>query len=90
MKITLTPVIRQREEKIFQYIAEDSGLQNALNVRQRIYKTFGRIADFPKSGRTTDFINRREMVVTGTPYIIRYTLTPKEIRITDIKHGAQN
>jgi plasmid stabilization system protein ParE len=90
LKLTLTPFAIEREERIFDYIAEHSGAQNALMVRRRIFKTLERIADFPRSGWTRDRSNRREMGVTGTKYIVRYTLTGKEIRVTDIKHGAQH
>jgi len=88
LTLSVMPLAKRRLEEIQHYIAKDNP-RGAIAMRDRIVRAFGRIAEFPKSGRTTDIINRREMVVTGTPYIILYRLTPKEIQIANIKHGKQ-
>ena len=90
MKLTLSVRAQERREEIYFYYLTHDNSQAGNTVRGRIDQAIARLAEFPKSGRTTDIPNRREMVVTGTPYLMRYTLTTKEIRITDIKHGAQN
>jgi len=84
------PHAKRRLEEIEQYYIAEHSPRSAIAMRDRILKTFGRIADFPKSGRTANRINRREMVVTGTPYIIRYRVMKNEIQIINVKHGAQN
>ena len=75
-------------EEIYHYIAKDSP-RSAIAMRDRINKTFDRIRDFPKSGRTTDFPGRREMLVVGTPYLIHYRVVKNEVQIIDVKHGKQ-
>ena len=76
-------------DEIYNYIAQDSP-RAAIAMRDRIFTAFDRLLSFPNSGHATDYPGRREMLVAGTPYLIRYRIVKNELQIIDIKHGAQN
>lgn len=79
---------KRRLEKIERFYVEEGSPRSAIAVRDRIYKTFDRLLDFPNSGHVTAFPGRREMLVT--PYLIHYRIVKNELQIIDIRHGAQN
>ena len=44
---------------------------------------------FPRKGRTGRVHGTRELVVTGTPYVVAYRLEATAIQILSILHGAR-
>ncbi|HEX7758991.1 MAG TPA: type II toxin-antitoxin system RelE/ParE family toxin [Caulobacteraceae bacterium] len=73
---------------IFDYIKADSP-RAAMAIDERIDARAEGLSDFPESGRPGRAIGTRELVVTGTPYIIIYQLTADAVRILRIVHGAR-
>ena len=73
---------------IFDYI-EAHNPEAAETLDQRIVIAINRLNEFPESGRPGRINGTRELVISGTPYIAAYTLTPKGIRILRILHAVQ-
>lgn len=48
-----------------------------------------RLAEYPKIGRIGRVAGTRELVVTGTPYIVVYRIEPTAAVILRVLHGAQ-
>ncbi len=76
-------------EEIFRFISRDSPAVAAIFV-SRLYAVVGRLADFPRSGRTVPEIGQddfREVVVEG--YRIIYSPDVDDVRVLRIMHGAR-
>ncbi len=73
---------------IFDYIKVDNP-RAAMAIDDRIDARADGLSDFPKSGRPGRVIGTRELVVTGTPYIIIYQPTADAARILRILHSAR-
>lgn len=61
----------------------------ARSLAQRILDALSQLEDFPRAGRPGRVGNTRELVVTGTPYIVPYRIRGQFIELLRILHGAQ-
>jgi toxin ParE1/3/4 len=61
----------------------------ARNVAQTIRRAVRRLADFPASGRPGRLPNTRELVVTGTPFVVPYRVVGDRIEIVAVLHRAR-
>jgi len=72
----------------YQYIAEhDAGA--AGKIVERIAVAVAALADHPSIGRRGRISGTRELVVTGTPFIIPYRIGSGKVEILAIMHGAR-
>ena len=44
------------------------------------------LINFPASGRVGRIAGTRELVITGTPYVAAYAVTPSAVRILRVFH----
>jgi toxin ParE1/3/4 len=70
------------------YIARDNP-SAAADVAQRIRDAVKILSDYPAAGRAGRVPNTRELVVTGTPYILPYRVRSESVEILRVLHGAQ-
>jgi toxin ParE1/3/4 len=70
------------------YIAEDNPTA-AGEVAQRIRQAVGLLSDYPAAGRPGRVPNTRELVVTGTPYILPYRVRAGAVEILRVLHGVR-
>ncbi len=61
----------------------------ALDLGDAIEAAVARLADYPESARPGRVQGTRELVVTGTPWIVVYRIEPAAIVILRVLHGAQ-
>jgi toxin ParE1/3/4 len=61
----------------------------AIEMGDAIEAFVGRLAGFPESGRPGRVPGTRELVVTGTPFIVVYRIEPRALVILRVLHGAQ-
>ena len=54
-----------------------------------IREAVAQLPDNPAIGRPGRLIDTRELIVTGTPYLLPYTVVGEEIVILRMLHGAQ-
>jgi toxin ParE1/3/4 len=87
MKIVWSPTAIADLIAIRNFIAEQGGL--AVPVVAGIVDAVERLVDFPASGRPGRVPHTRELVVTGTPYIVPYTIANKELRVLAVLHAAR-
>lgn len=73
---------------IAEYIAQDSPIA-ASAVYQTIERQVGRLAEHARVGRPGRIEGTRELVVSGTPYIVAYKVGTNEVIIVRTLHGAQ-
>lgn len=74
--------------KLRDYIAQDSP-DAAADVAGKIVAAVENLATFPNLGRTGRLAGTRELVVPGTPYIIRYHIRDNRIELIAVFHGRQ-
>jgi len=87
MRITWAPEARRQIHEIWHYIALDDP-QAADRMVTRLVRAVEKLAHFPHLGRPGRE-NSRELVVSGTPFVVVYRVEGEEIRIGTVVHGAQ-
>lgn len=60
----------------------------ALRIIRRIQSASRALGEFPYAGRKGRVDGTRELVVTGTPYIVPYRVTGQAVEILRVYHGA--
>lgn len=73
---------------LYNYI-EPEDPRAAVRIDKRIGDAVRRLIDFPSSGRPGRVEDTRELIVSGTPYIIPYRIAADHIRLLRVLHGAQ-
>lgn len=71
-----------------EYIAKDRPEAAGLVVGQ-ILEHIEQLTDYPKSGRVGRIDGTRELVVTGTPYIVPYRIKNDCIEILRVFHSSR-
>lgn len=71
-----------------QYIAEDSPTAATRTVTA-IVDAVAHLSRFPSLGRPGRVAGTRELVVTGTPYIIPYRVSGDSVEILRVFHAAR-
>ncbi len=70
------------------YIARDTP-RAAAEIAAKVLAAADHLSSFPASGRPGRLPNTRELVVTGTPLVIPYTVTDRGVEIVAVLHGAR-
>jgi toxin ParE1/3/4 len=87
MRIVWAPEARRQIHEIWHYIALDDA-QAADRMVTRLVAAVEKLAHFPHLGRPGRE-SSRELVVSGTPFVVVYRVEGEEIRIGTVVHGAQ-
>lgn len=74
-------------DRIVDHIALDNP-SAALDMWDEIELQVERLRDFPRSGRTGRMLETRELVVSGTLFIVVY-LVSDDVELIRVLHGAQ-
>lgn len=75
-------------EHIYAFIEADNP-RAAVEVDTRFDTAVDRLRLFPNSGRPGRVDGTRELVVSGTPYVIPYRVMDDRVRLLRVLHGAQ-
>lgn len=75
-------------EDIADYTARDNPAA-ALRMVDRVEECTTGLEDYPERGRTGRAHGTRELVVTGTPYLVVYRLSASTVDVLRVLHGAQ-
>jgi addiction module RelE/StbE family toxin len=87
-KLEYAPRFFRRLEDIRERIAADNPTAAARMVA-RIRTAVERLAAVPGAGRPGRVVGTRELVISGTPYIVPYRVRGDAVQIITILHGAQ-
>ena len=89
MQVDWTPRAQADVTKIRAYIAEhDVAAANRMTVR--IVSAGNALEAFPHRGRPAGVPHVRELVVSGTPYLLVYRVLGEQVQILSVWHGAQD
>ena len=70
------------------YIAQNNP-EAAAEIAAKILETVGQLSRHPAIGRPGHLAGTRELLVTGTPYIIPYRVRGERIELIAVFHGRQ-
>jgi len=88
MKVRWTAPALRDLENIGDFIARDDP-SAAGRIVTRIFDQADRLAEYPHIGRPGRVPGTRELIVTGTPYIVPYRVRDAEVELLAIFHGAR-
>ena len=88
MKVTWSSTAIEDLKDLRAFISQDDPAAAAATARM-ILASVDQLMTFPGSGRPGRAPGTREMVVTGKPYVLPYTVVRQEIRIAAVLHGAR-
>jgi len=87
LRIKWTDGASRNLDHIRDYIAQDSP-QAADQMVVKIIESVEQLLQFPNMGRAGRIVETREWIITGSPYIVVYTVIQNTIYIIRIFHGA--
>ena len=88
MQLEWHRLARADRGRIFDCIVTENP-RAALGIDERFDAAVARLRDYPESGRPGRVEGTRELVVSGTPYVIPYRIDGNRVRLLRILHGAQ-
>jgi toxin ParE1/3/4 len=88
MKLRWTRLAIHDLNAAYQYIAELDDAA-AEQIVERIEVAVAALAHHPSIGRRGRVSGTRELVVTGTPFIVAYRLASGEVEILAVIHGSR-
>jgi len=75
-------------DELMAYIAKDNP-ETATKVSKKIWETTLMLSNHPAMGKPGRVPGTREMVATGTSYIVPYRVVGNEVQILRILHGSR-
>ena len=88
MKIKWVRLALNDLDEAVEFIAQDNP-KAASRVLKRIWDTVQVLADQPHAGRAGRVHGTRELVVSGTPFIIPYRVVENVVQILRVLHGKR-
>lgn len=88
MKIQLTKPAANDLQEINNYIRQDNPLA-AVRMVFRVLEAIEYLVTYPTMGRSGRVPNTRELVVSGTPFIVIYQVRRHVIMILRVLHAAR-
>jgi toxin ParE1/3/4 len=88
MPIVWLPVAVQDVIHLRTYIA-DQDPESARGIALRIDKAVNNLGQMPNLGRPGRIFGTRELIVSGTPYLVVYRLQNGRVEILRVLHGRQ-
>ncbi len=88
MRVEWLPVAEGNRESQLAYI-EQRNPWAAIDMGDAIEAAVRHLADNPHIGRLGRVKGTRELVVSGTPYVIAYRVEPEAVVILRLLHSAQ-
>ena len=88
VKIKWTKGAQNNLNQIEEYIAVDNP-KAAVDTVIKIIKIVGMLSDNPAMGRTGRIFGTRELIISGTPFIVPYRIKSEQIEILRVLHGSK-
>ena len=89
MNIAWTAEARRDLLEIYGYLAPRNP-EAARRMQAAIRAKVGALARTPLMGRAGRIETTRELVVTGTSYVVAYRVTPAGVQVLAVAHGARD
>lgn len=87
MRIKWTKGAQNNLNQIESYIAKDNP-KAAVDIVIKVIQTVGMLSDNPAIGRAGRIFDTRELIISGTPFIVTYRIKSEKIEILRVLHGS--
>ena len=87
MQIQWTKGASRNLKQVEEYIAQDNP-RAVVDTVLKIIKSVELLVHQPAMGRVGRMVDTRELIVSGTPYIVPYRVKEEKIQILRVLHGA--
>jgi toxin ParE1/3/4 len=88
VKIRWTDVAADDLKSVYKYLSEHAPARAAMIV-DRILASIDVVEQYPNLGRQGRIDGTRELVITGTPFIVFYRLRKSQVEILGVLHAAR-
>lgn len=88
MSIRWLPQAQRNRLEQLDYIAQDKPLA-AIGQDEQIERQINMLLAHPKMGRPGRVTGTRELVISGTPFVVIYRLQEQSIEVLRLLHSAQ-
>lgn len=88
MRVRWSEAALADRDDIFEYLAERS-VSAPIRIEQCFDLASDRLAAFPRSGRLGRVVQTRELVVSGTPFLLIYRVDDHQAVVLRALHAAQ-
>jgi toxin ParE1/3/4 len=89
VRVRFTPNARANLDAIREYIAADNP-RAARRLVTRVRGAALALSSFPARGRPGRAAGTRELVVSGTPYVVVYRIEDSVVAVLAVMHGAMD
>jgi toxin ParE1/3/4 len=88
MRVRWTTPAREQFVGAYEYIAEENAAAAARTADQ-IWESSQMLAHHPMAGREGRVAGTRELVISGTPFLVAYRIEKSEVRVLAVLHAAR-
>jgi toxin ParE1/3/4 len=88
LNIRWLPLAQRNRLEQLDYIAQDNPLA-AIGQDEQIERQVNMLQAHPKMGRPGRVAATRELVISGTPFVVVYRLQAEHIQVLRLLHSAQ-
>jgi toxin ParE1/3/4 len=88
MRVRWTTPAREQLVSAYEYIAEENR-EGAAWTADQIWESTQLLARHPTAGREGRVAGTRELVISGTPFLVAYRIEKNELRILAVLHAAR-
>jgi toxin ParE1/3/4 len=88
MRLRWTTPAREQFVTAFEYIAAENR-RAAARTAEQIWESTQVLARHPMAGREGRVAGTRELVISGTPFIVAYRVERKEVWILAVLHASR-
>lgn len=88
MRVRWAPLAAEHLASAHVYLLENSPTVAEAQV-ERVLSAVDALERHPQLGRTGRVPGTRELVVTGTPFLVAYRIEEQEVQVLAVLHGAR-
>jgi toxin ParE1/3/4 len=88
MRVRWTTPAREQFVSAHEYIGEENRAA-AVRTADQIWEGTQMLAHHPMAGREGRVAGARELVISGTPFVVAYRIEKNEVRILAVLHAAR-
>ena len=88
MRVRWTTPAREQFVSAYEYIAEGNRAA-AVRSADQIWESAQLLARHPMAGQEGRVAGTRELVISGTPFLVAYRIEKNEVRILAVLHAAR-
>ncbi|MGE3646239.1 MAG: type II toxin-antitoxin system RelE/ParE family toxin [Beijerinckiaceae bacterium] len=89
MKVRFTEAAVRDLMNLHAYVSHENPIAAGRLLDRIVDLAEMQLAAFPNSGRQGRSPNTRELVISGTPYIVAYRVLADEVQILAVIHGSR-